>query len=446
MIFVPFRKLGELLTKPVMEPSAFCVHRDKTGILSWGAAFLAGSFLTGDCFVAAAALDGLNKERVGRAGGAFFTGAAFIAGATFGELLGAALGFGAPNKEKAGLGAGTGAGSGVGSGAGFGLKKENEGAAFGAGTGAGGASTLGAGLGLKKEKEGAALGAGTGTGAGSTFGAGLGLKNENAGSAFLGAATGIGAGGGVAFAAGLDPPERKEKEGEGVDFGACFGAGATSTFGAGFGVDSFFAPKNDEKASVTGSLVSILGIGFRFSSTCGSGFGAGAGAGVFAGGLRKFNPTLGREAGLGAGTGAFVTTAGFGVGEDLGAGADFDKKFKLSVGLGAGGCFAGTGVFTGELLVTDLASFGAVESKKEPRLSVDLGAAGLGATCGLVGATFAGGFELEVSEDPKSDPRENVGAARVGFAGAFCEGGDGGGGVGFGLGASRACFSSHSRA
>mmetsp|Transcript_14886 Transcript_14886/g.42963 ORF Transcript_14886/g.42963 Transcript_14886/m.42963 type:complete len:344 (+) Transcript_14886:297-1328(+) len=343
-----------------MEPSAFCVHRANTGILSLGDAFEEG---------AAAPLGEPNKERVGRAG------AAFLAGATFAEALGVA-GFDPPKKENAGLGAGAGAGAGSGLAAGLGLKKEKAGAAFGAGAGVGAGSTFfGAGFGLKNEKDGAAFGAGAGVGAGAAFfGAGFLLSNN-------------------------------ENEGAGA-LGAGFGAGEIVAFGAGLGAASFFPPNKDEKASVTGSLVSIFGAGFASTLV--------SEAGVEVGALKRFSKL--REGRGAAGAFAFAAGAAF-FGTAFGAGAGEEKRLKVGRGAGAG---AGP--------------FGLEESKSAPRLSVALGAASLGLAFALGAAFFAGAFVLS-SEEPKIDPSES--------AGFFC--GAGGGGV-LDLGASRACFSSHSRA
>ena len=123
---VPSLKFGELLTEPVIDPSAFCVHRLITGILSLGAALeaglAAGFFPSMDIVGRAAGLaDGLGAgfgaekmDRVGRA--AVFLG---VGGDTD---FGAA--FGAEKMDRVGrpaafLGAGVGAVLGAGAVLGF---------------------------------------------------------------------------------------------------------------------------------------------------------------------------------------------------------------------------------------------------------------------------------------------------------------------------------------
>jgi len=103
VIFSPARKFGELLTFPVMDPSAFCFQFFITGMLSTGAAFLAPNLAFAGAFFA---------------GAAFFTGAGFLApnldfGAAFLAGAGSAtLAAGLfPNSEN-GFGAGVGAGAG----------------------------------------------------------------------------------------------------------------------------------------------------------------------------------------------------------------------------------------------------------------------------------------------------------------------------------------------
>jgi hypothetical protein len=398
VISVPFRKLGELLTNPVSEPSAFCFHRDNTGILSFGAVFVAGVGFT----ETAAGLDVAgppNKERDGRAA------AAFAAGGALGTVGGAAL---EPPKNEKGLGAGAGAGAGWTFGAGLEPKRENDG--FGAGAGAGGGVTLGSGFGLKNEND-AGFGAGEGGGV-TIFGAGFGLRNEKLGVSFLG-----GTGAGLRVTSALT----------GVDF---------------------FPPKKEENASLTGSLVSIVGIGFNFSSGFGSGALAFSGAlkrlvklivargaacfvaaaGVLAGGVGLGAGALATGTGFGAGAGlgmglgvGICATTGLGTGADLVAGGDFgfERKSKLRVGRGAGaGAFVRGGFATGFLVAS-----GALgeDPKKEPRLRLGRGA-GAGAPALVLG-------------DPKMEPNEK------GRGDGF------GTGAGSGaLGESLACFASHSRA
>ena len=128
MIRVLFRKAFELLTNPVMEPSSFWTHRDRTGMLScFGAAatFLAGVALVPLVTVFPPPL--LNRLRVGRAGAAW----AFFAAGELGfprDLVPWVLAvLPPPPKNENGLGAGAGAftGAGVGLGAGFEPNSEN---------------------------------------------------------------------------------------------------------------------------------------------------------------------------------------------------------------------------------------------------------------------------------------------------------------------------------
>jgi len=444
VISVPLRKLGELLTKPVIDPSEFCFQRDRTGILSLGgAAFLGGvGFLTGAAFTAGAAgfeatdvvpLGPPNNERVGREAVTFAAGGALTG--TSGALGGVGL---EPPKNEKDFGAGAGAGGGTGSTLGAGLEPNRENAGFGAGAGAAGTgATLGAGLGPKKEADAAGLGAMAGGGGGATFGAGLGLKNEKLGSSFFG---GTGA-----------------------------GAGLASAFG-----DFLFPPKKEENASVTGSLVSMAGTGFKFNS----GFGAGTGA-LFSGALNRLvklivargdtleaafgGAALTTGAGFGAGAlatgtgfgaGALATGTGFGAGfgavtcatAGLGAGGDLGwaKKSKLSDGRGAGvgGAFATGALATGLMGASTFAAgvWGA-EPKNELKLREGRGA-GAGVTAfggggGTAAFLGAGAGVTVFGLDPKMEPNMERGAGLGAGAGS----GAGGGG-----GASRACFTSHSRA
>lgn len=181
VIFVPVRKLSELLTNPVIDPSAFWTHFDKTGVLSLtGAAFLGAAFL-----------------------GATFFGAAFTGAAAF---LGAGL-LAPPKSEKPDAAFfGSGVGSGLGSGFAFDPKREIVERALGVGlTGAGGSTTafLAAGLGAPNQPPDF-----FGAGVGSAFGSGdLAL--------------------GWAFA------PNKERVGLGFDFTGAAGLGATGFFAAG---------------------------------------------------------------------------------------------------------------------------------------------------------------------------------------------------------------------
>lgn len=234
----------------MIDPSEFCIQFERTGILSFGAAFFVGAFFAGAGFVDLLAPPKNEKpdeaffgSGVGSGfGGAFallpkresvcfgFAGAGglaatgFFAGAlrapNFG-FTGAAgfdttaaaffAGLGDPNIEKAGFFAGAGAGAGAG-GFGAGLLPKNEKAGAGAfftGAGAGalaaGAGALAAGLLPKNEKAGAGdffTGAGAGAGAGA-LGAGLLPKNEKAGAGAFFAGAGVGAEGRAFFCAGL---------------------------------------------------------------------------------------------------------------------------------------------------------------------------------------------------------------------------------------------------
>jgi hypothetical protein len=197
VIFVPFLKFAELLTKPVIEPSAFCVHRVKTGILSLGAAGLAtalgGTGLEGRGGADDAGEESFgfvpNNDSVGRPsdtlGASCFCAVGFgIAFCAAGDLLVADL---SPDPKSDNVGR---PGCGVaGGGVDFG---------FGAG--------FGEGLGAPNSENGCALGvgAGAGFGTGSDFEAG--------------------------FEAGFAPP-KKEKDcglGEGAEAGSGlrFGTGA----------------------------------------------------------------------------------------------------------------------------------------------------------------------------------------------------------------------------
>lgn len=273
MIFVPLLKLGELLTFPVIEPSGFCFHLDRTGMLSFGAAFLtAGALLTGAFLMTGAFFGGAGdpfappkRLSVGR------PGAGFEAFCTTGAFFGGASTLDPPKNENEGFGAGDGAGSGLG--AGLGLPKKEKGAALGAGAGAG--------LGLPKKEKGSDLGLGV-------------------------------------FATAL---------GAGRFFGTDFGATA-------FGAAGLFLlpPKNDEKASLTGS--EVLGAGGALA------FGAPFGAGAL-----NNDPRL--MVALGPGAGFLATGAGFcalAFGVALGAGAsNSDPKLRVGLGFvaGAGATFFG---------------------------------------------------------------------------------------------------------
>ena len=162
---VPSLKLGELLTEPVIDPSAFCVHRLITGILSLGEALEAG--LAAGFFP--------RMDRVDRAAG-------------LAADLGA--GFGAEKMDRVDRAAaffGAGVETDFGAALGEKIERVARAAAFlGAGVALDAAALLGAGvalgaaavLGVPKNEKGLALGAGAGVGTGS--GAGVGLpKNEN---------------------------------------------------------------------------------------------------------------------------------------------------------------------------------------------------------------------------------------------------------------------------
>jgi hypothetical protein len=97
VIFVPSRKLGELLTFPVMEPSSFCTQLARTGILSLGASLAAGLGATlgpPPKNEVAGFGAGLGTDRVARAGAGFGAGLGTErvarAGAGFGAGLGTA--------------------------------------------------------------------------------------------------------------------------------------------------------------------------------------------------------------------------------------------------------------------------------------------------------------------------------------------------------------------
>jgi hypothetical protein len=135
VILVPSLKFGELLTDPVIDPSAFCVHRLITGILSLGAALAAG-------LLGAALAAGLfpNKDKVDRGAGA---GAAGRLAAGFGAEkrdrvgraavffgMGVEAAFGAEKRDRLGRGAtffGAEVGVGLGAGAVLGLPKNEKG-------------------------------------------------------------------------------------------------------------------------------------------------------------------------------------------------------------------------------------------------------------------------------------------------------------------------------
>lgn len=366
MIRVPLRKLGELVTKPVMDPSSFWTHFDKAGMVSLGVAGVE-AFLAGDASVKALKMDIVLRLFV-------------CAGAGFGS----ALGFGAKIARVGRLGASTlalacglaAAGFAV---AGLDVSPKNEkteGAGFfGSGVGAGvGAAALAAGLLLKKEK-------------------------EDAG-AFFGAGTGVGAGAGAAaLAAGL--LLKKEKEGAGAFFGAGAGVGAgagAAALAAALGTAAGFLlpPKKEAKASVTGSLVSSLGAGLSFSS----GTGAGADAFFGAAGLlskREARLNVGRDAAV------FALGATLGAGAGAGAGAFFaagtvglvsKMEAKFNVGLGAlGGAVFVTGLGgAGATFLTGATCFSG-EAKNEAKSPAGFaGAAFLAVGAALAtGATFLAG-------------------------------------------------------
>ena len=319
---------------PVIDPSGFLVHLDRTGILSGlGFAFAAAGF--------AFAL-GVGNEIVPRTGaGAFFAGGCF-AGAFFCPP-------GLPKIDKVGRLLADGAEMDVvpADAAGFALGLE--------------------GADPKREKDG--LGAGAGVGAGSTlgFGAGLGApKNEKAGAgAFLATDSGFGAGAGVGV---LGAPPKNEKAGAGAFLatGAGSGAGA-GAFGAGFG-----GPKN-EKA------------GARAFLATGSGFGAGAGA---LGALPK-NEKAGAGAFFSIGSGLGVGDGIAFFGEVFGAGGKrendglFFETCSLfatgAAGLGSGAFFASPPPNSGKLGVFLTGAFFATCS------GLGLGASFLGAVFGMGG-------------------------------------------------------------
>lgn len=270
VILVPDRKLSELLTNPVIEPSAFWTHFERTGILSFtGAfftgAFFTGAFLTGAAFLEAAGFDLVldpapkneklpeaffgsgvgsgvgsgfalppKRESVERALGFGGAGAAGLAATGF-----FAAGLGDPNKEKAGF-AFFGSGVGSSTGSGFALDPNNErvGRVVLGFEGAGALATtaflaigfFAAGFdALKKVWAGFLAGAGVGAGAAAFFAAGELPKNEKVGAgAFL---TGAGAGAAAFLGAGLLP--KNEKAGAGAFFTILAGAGAAAFFGAG---------------------------------------------------------------------------------------------------------------------------------------------------------------------------------------------------------------------
>ena len=154
---VPSLKFGELLTEPVIDPSAFCVHRLITGILSLGAALeaglAAGFFPSMDIVGRAAGLaDGLGPgfgaekmDRVDRA--------AVFLGARVETDFGAA--FGAEKMDRVGRPAaflGAGVGAALGAGAVLVVPKNEKGFALGAGAGVG--TGFGAGAGLPKNEKG----------------------------------------------------------------------------------------------------------------------------------------------------------------------------------------------------------------------------------------------------------------------------------------------------
>lgn len=163
-----------------------------------------------------------------------------------------------PKKENAGFFAAAGVGTGGGACFCFcsGLPKEKNPDLACVETGTGAALGAGAGLfvfgsaGAKNEKAGEAgflAGAGAGIDFGAAFFVSWGEKNENSGSGVFLAGAGAGAAG---LGAGV---ENREKAGDaGFLTGTDDGAGVTR-----FGLSSFLAPKNEAKASVTGSEMSI---------------------------------------------------------------------------------------------------------------------------------------------------------------------------------------------
>mmetsp|Transcript_56563 Transcript_56563/g.137340 ORF Transcript_56563/g.137340 Transcript_56563/m.137340 type:complete len:397 (-) Transcript_56563:1440-2630(-) len=385
-----------------MEPSLFWTHLERAGIVSFFAAtgFLGAAFFGDGAVFCALAFPKI--DNVGR-----------LFGAGLATGLGSAFGFGFDEKsDKVGrLGVAAFLLEGVGVAADFagvfGLdppNNENDGAgAFlaGAGEGAGAAAFGAAGLLPNKESTGLGAGTGVGAGAGAFFGAGL-LKSENegAGAAFE---AGAGEGAGVFFGEGL---LNNEKDGAGAFFEA--GAGAGAFLAAGSGAEAFFAgaflepPKNELKASDTGSLVSILGAG-------GDGVAGFAATGFFLGDglLSKSFPRLnvgldaaGLVAGLAAGL-AVIFATGFGAGGAEGFGAAF---------FGAAGLLA-------------------LLSKIDARFNVGRGADFLAAGLAGDGVTFggdlgtAGGAFLDGSGLPKKDAILTLGLSALACAGFAVLGG-----------------------
>jgi hypothetical protein len=129
---VPSLKFGELLTEPVIDPSAFCVHRLITGILSSGAALeaglAAGFFPNMDKVDRAAGLAaglgaGFGAEKMDRVGRA----AAFLGAGVETDFGGA---FGAEKMDRVGCAAaflGAGVGAALGAGAVLGVPKNEKG-------------------------------------------------------------------------------------------------------------------------------------------------------------------------------------------------------------------------------------------------------------------------------------------------------------------------------
>mmetsp|Transcript_5762 Transcript_5762/g.12194 ORF Transcript_5762/g.12194 Transcript_5762/m.12194 type:complete len:267 (-) Transcript_5762:1627-2427(-) len=206
VIVVPFRKLSEPYTLPVMDPSGFCVKfRIVTPVDNDTVGFLELEPLSHP-----------NREKLAFLDGAV-SGLAFLieivedlrTGFTLGESLAFTAGFAfagnvglEPKKEKGSdlFDTGAGAGAGFGAGAAFfeKLKKEKGSTFFGTGAGMGSGAGVGF-LGVPKKEKGSAFfttGAGRGAGAGAVF---LAAPKKNgfaffAAGAVTGACIGVGAG------------------------------------------------------------------------------------------------------------------------------------------------------------------------------------------------------------------------------------------------------------
>ena len=408
VISVPFRKLFAPKTRPVKEPSAFCVKLFNTGTL--GSTFGAGGFF------AFTAPPPPNIERVGDFFGAAFTGVAFFAitvffftavdldgvtGVTFFSEADAL-----PNNENAGF---------------FGVVGVGV-TAFGAG------AFFTAGLLPNIESVGDFFLTGAGVGAAATLGgrdfAGLRFpKIERVGDFFATGAGFAAAGFGAVFVdvslAGLPPP-KIDRVGDffagafglklPVDFGVLFFSGAGAAFfdTAGLPNIDFFATGFTFGAGVgaglgfdfAGAAPKIENVGEVFLTRSGSGTGSGS-CDTLAGALPKME-NVGEDFFTGSiFAGSSSTSSFFGVGlpkKKKGAGAGLDSGTGAGVGATFGSSFFCAGV---------------------PKEKKDAGAAfGVGVATGFTSSFTSTGFFSSFSPIPKKEVNASVTGSAVPIEGS----------------------------